>query len=764
MYLRLPLTVGLLSFVFAGISHQAHAQSAAPPTAAPAPASEPLPPLEVTTGQPKKKTAKTKAKTKAPAPVAQLDIPAPATPQSGGAGGSGQASQPGLNLDIPSQTGSRLGLTPLETPASIEIIPGVTIHKRGQTSIDDAVTQNATGFTSTASPGNGWSSLGARGFVGNNSVMRLYDGTRLYVGAGTITFPFDTWSAERIEVLRGPASVLYGEGSIGGVINVVPKRPTEFTAEGEIAYGTDNTKRFGAGMGGPISDQLAYRLDASGTQSDGWLDPNGEFSKLALSGAISYRPTNDLKFTLSNDYGDQSPMRYQGTPLINGRILDALRFTNFNVNDSELHFRDNWTQLKTEWAPSDWFSVRNVAYRLTSKRHWRNTEFYEYDAGVVNRYDFLEIYHDQEQVGNRFDATFRAALGGGIKNELVAGFDVNRIDFKHTNNYSDPSFLQDDATDAVDPFNFVPGSFINLVGTVPVFDTQTEQYALFAEDRLTLSKQLSVVAGIRLDHPTIKRDGLNGNPANPNFEKSFSDVTWRAGVVYTLVRDLTFYGQYATGVDTVGGLITLNNGNTPFQLATARQVEIGVKQSLWDGGAEWTVAAYDIEKSNLLSRDPDDSRITRQVGQQSSRGIEASVALQLTDTLRYEGNAAVLQARYDEFTARVGGVAVSYAGNRPNNVPQQIVNNWLSWAFLPQWEGHVGVRWVGDIYSDDANKLSRPAFTVVNLGLDYDVTEKSEIALRVYNVFDEIYATDGGSTQWQLAPPRTGEVVYRVKY
>ena len=91
--------------------------------------------------------------------------------------------------------------------------------------------------------------------------MQLYDGTRLYVGSGTVTFPFDTWSAERIEVLHGPASVLYGEGAIGGVINVVPKRPTDyFTAEGEVAYGTDNTKRFGVGAGGPVSNQLSTAL------------------------------------------------------------------------------------------------------------------------------------------------------------------------------------------------------------------------------------------------------------------------------------------------------------------------------------------------------------------------------------------------------------------------------------------------------------------------------------------------------------------------
>ena len=82
----------------------------------------------------------------------------------------------------------------------------MTIRERGQTSVVDAVTQNATGFTSTASPGNGGTSLGTRGFIGHGSVMQLYDGTRMYVGAETLTFPFDTWSAARIEVLRGPAS------------------------------------------------------------------------------------------------------------------------------------------------------------------------------------------------------------------------------------------------------------------------------------------------------------------------------------------------------------------------------------------------------------------------------------------------------------------------------------------------------------------------------------------------------------------------------
>jgi len=471
---------------------------------APKPASDQLPPLVVEAPKAKQKSAaKKKAVTSKSAPPQAAQ--STQTESEGGAATGGKVTDngaygetvPGLNLNVPSPTGSRLNLTPLETPASIEVIPGQTIKERGQTSVDDAVTQNATGFTSTASPGNGWNSLGTRGFVGNSSVMRLYDGTRLYVASGTVTFPFDTWSAERIEVLRGPASVLYGEGAIGGVINVVPKRPTDFfTAEGEVAYGTDNTKRFGIGAGGPISDQLGYRIDISGLDSDGWLNQEADFSKFAVSGSVVYKPVKELKFTLSNDYGNQSPMRYLGTPLINGSIPDDIRFVNYNVHDSELNFRDNWTQLKTEWNPSDYFGIRNVAYRLTSKRHWKEVESYYYNGSGFDRWDWYEIYHDQEQIGNRFDATFRAPLGYGMKNELVVGFDVNHIDFAHTNNYSDfsdPNSDPDLVNDTVDRYNSIPKNFININGTVPVFATKTNQYSLFAEDRLEFSKELAVV-------------------------------------------------------------------------------------------------------------------------------------------------------------------------------------------------------------------------------------------------------------------------------
>src|SRR5690606_25130803 len=136
-----------------------------------------------------------------------------------------------LTLDTAVSTGSGLDLTPLETPASVTVITREQLEQRGDSRLSEAVSRSP-GLSYIGHPGNGGEALSVRGFTGSNSVMQLYDGMRQYGGVG-ITFPFDTWSVERVEVLRGPAAVIYGEGAIGGVVNVVPKKPQRGPVENE---------------------------------------------------------------------------------------------------------------------------------------------------------------------------------------------------------------------------------------------------------------------------------------------------------------------------------------------------------------------------------------------------------------------------------------------------------------------------------------------------------------------------------------------------
>jgi iron complex outermembrane receptor protein len=664
---------------------------------------------------------------------------------------------PTLNLTGASTAGSRLGITLLQTPASVEVITAETIAERGQQNILDAVTQNATGFTASPAPGNGGVSFNTRGFTGLGSVMTLYDGTQLYIGAGTVTFPFDTWSTERIEVLRGPASVMYGAGAVGGAINVVSKLPLWVPRnQAEVSLDSNMTRRIAVDSGGPVNKDVAYRITASGNMSDGWVDRDNT-SNVALHAVVQIKQNEDITWTLSTDYGDRNPSRYFGTPLINGKLDESLRFKNYNVSDSHIRYQDSWNQVKTEWQVADGISIQNSLYYLNSKRHWRDVESYAYNpaTGLINRSSYIEIFHDQQQLGNRMDAKFRGHVLG-MANEFLAGFDVNSINFTHTNNspYGGSS--------SVNPFNFVPGIFNSPNPTVPGFGSVTNQYALFAENRLSVTEQLSLIAGIRQDEPTITRTDYV--TAANSFEKSFSSTTWRAGAVYTPVKDLAFYGQYSTAVDPVGGIISLSAANKNFDLATGKQVEIGVKQSFWGGRGEWTLAGYEIVKNNLLARDPNIPSLTVQVGQQSSRGVEATVGVVLDHGWRIDANTAYLRAKYDDFVQAVGNTSVNYAGNVPVNVPQTVSNIWATWAFAPNWSANAGVQIVGKTYADNANTVTRPAYNIVNAGVQWKPDPNTTVSFRVYNLFDEIYTTSGGTTQWLLGMPRTAQLAVNVRF
>ncbi|WP_438346015.1 TonB-dependent receptor [Methylorubrum populi] len=668
------------------------------------------------------------------------------------------AAATGLNLTTPNRSGSRLDLSPLQTPASIEVISGQKIRERGQQTVQEAITQNAAGITTIGSPGNGFGAYTSRGFAGVNSVMQLYDGTRLFVGVNTTTYPFDTWNVDRIEVLRGPASVLYGDGAIGGVINVVPKKPVAVPVNAaRAALGSDGVKRLAVDSGGPVGENLFYRLNVSGNQVDGWLNQNGDFANLAVSGSLLYQATPDLAVTLSHDYGYQEPLRYFGTPLIGGRIDPRLRFRNYNIDGSRIVFEDNWTQLKVEWSPSDDIVIRNTAYRLLSDRHWRNLESYAFvpSTGLIRRTSPIEIFHHQEQIGNRFDATVKGTLFG-LRNEFVAGLEVNHIDFGVRNNSPYRG------ENSVDPFFFNPGFFSSPDSVRPLYRSSTDQYSLFAEDRLVLSDQLSLIAGLRYDAPTVRREDLV--TPSQSFTKAFDALSYRFGAVFNPTPDSSLYASYATAVDPVTSLITIPITQKDFKLSAGEQVEIGYKQVFWDGRGEFTLAGYRINKRDLLTVDPLRPQVPVQVGSQSSHGVEAFLSLGLWENWRAEGNLALLHAQYDDFQQAVGGVAVNFAGNQPVNVPERIANLWLSWAFAPRWEARAGVQFVGETFSDFANTVRRPSYEVVNGSLDYRVSDTSRFSVRVYNLLDMIYPVTGSANTWLLGRPRSVEVAYNLTF
>jgi iron complex outermembrane receptor protein len=672
-------------------------------------------------------------------------------------------------LTLPAATGSRLGLTFLETPASISSLAGDEIRARGDLSVVDAVTR-APGITSVANPGNGGTALAARGFSGQGSVLQLVDGIRLFPVAGTITFPTDPWTVGRIEVLSGPASVLYGQGALGGAVNILSKQPsTDRTViDAEASYGSQDTRHLAAGAGGPIGEMLSYRVDASWRQSDGYVD-RGRSRSLALSGALRFAPTDGVSLTLRNDYGNQKPMEYFGTPLIAGVLIDANQRRNYNVADGELHYRDNRTTLTMEWAPSEAITISNAAYRLTSKRLFRNLESYAYNdtTGLIDRGDNIGIIHDQVHYGDQGSVRLSTPIGT-LHNDLVVGFDVNLIKLTYSNDFgSDPQ------NDPVDPLRFDPGLFFDTQGIAPRYRTRTSEYSLFAEDRLKLTDQLSVVGGVRYEQDRVKRRNVvydaAGNEtgtinAFPNGQdaRRLRNTTWRVGGVYQPTPSVSLYGQYSTGVDPVGTLTTFTTSASQFFFtnATGDQVEGGVKASFLGGRGSATLAAYRIVKKNLVAQRTPTSPV-EQIGQRSAKGIEAAVSIDLPHGFGIDANGTILDAEYDDFIN--GGI--SFTGNRPPNIPDTAANLALRWDAFARFQARGQLRYVGHTYSDDANAFRIPGYAVVDAGISYAMTSQIALELRGYNLLDKDYAmTSYNDEQWLLGRPRSVDVALRARF
>ncbi|SDQ79636.1 iron complex outermembrane recepter protein [Pseudomonas sp. UC 17F4] len=654
-----------------------------------------------------------------------------------------------VSLATPLPAGSRLNLSAMDTPASTSSLGSEAIDGRNNLTVQDAVTRSP-GITSVATPGNGNTALSARGFSGHGSVMTLFDGARMYTGAGTQSFPVDPWMIERIDVIRGPASVLYGEGATGAVINVIPKKPFagEIRNHLRLGYGSYDRQQLGLDSGGSLSERLSYRVTLNRQQSNGWID-RGDSKNLAMSAALRFDASDDLSFTLAHERGDAEPMNYFGTPLIDGHYRDSLSKKNYNLKDSAQHYHDEWTRFNTDWSISDSISASNQLYYLKSRRHWRNAEDYSWNSGVgqLERGSYLEIKHDQEQLGDRQSFTFDHSLFG-LASKTVVGAEYNRIRFGIDSN----SPYNDIGGDFVDPWQPAPGYFHSASPTRAQTDSTTRTFALFAENRTQLSERWSLVTGIRRDQNHIDRNNLVNDTRS---DRSLNGGNWRAGLVFAVNEQLSLYGQYSTSEDGVSDLVTLSPTQQQFDLTEAKQTEFGLKQLFWDGRGEWTLAAYHIVKKKLLVDNPDTHQ-KEQAGQQTSDGLEATLELALANQWHVSANASVVRAKYDDFDQVVNGQSVSRAGNRPSNVPRRTANLWVSKGFGDDVDAGLGLRYVDERYANTANSQSVPGFTVVDANLGWQVLPDVRLGLQLNNLLDRRYAATAHSgEQWLMGQPRS---------
>jgi len=676
-----------------------------------------------------------------------------------------------LALDRPAPAASRLGLTHRETPATLDVLTQQRMQTEGLRTAVEAFNA-APGVNGGTLPG----SVGAtsmRGF-NNTAIAYLFDGVRLS-GSNSAIRNFDTFNFERVEVLKGPASVLYGEGALAGTINLVPKRAelNSNSGQGLISYGAFNTVRGGLGGNIALGQKSALRLDASASRSDGWADDTGSETR-ALTASLMTQPSERLTLTLFADYFyDASKTPYFGSTLVpadiardpsglaenrQGLVLDrATRKTNYDVEDGVMRSESWQVRGRADYKLNPNWTLTNELAGYSADRLWRNVEDVSFNraTGLIDRNTTL-IAHDHQYWSDRAWAAYDGTLGGR-RNRFTLGAEYSDTHFLTTRRFG--------TTTSVDRLNPVRGRFpdttqANFPGAGNRVDwiSDAKVAAVFAENAFNVTPRWLLVGGVRYDHIELERQTTDLNTgAVANFGQTYDPVSWRIGTVYDLAPRTQVYGQVSHAVTPVSSFLFLNAANARFDLSSGDAVEIGLKSSFWRDRADLTAALYHIRQDDILTRDPANPALTIQGGEQSSYGLEVSLSASLTDQLRVDASAAILTSQYDTLL-KPGGV--SMAGNRPPNVPQQLfdLSAYYSLTSLPLTLGAT-VRHDGDFYTDDANSFRVKSHTVVDAQVSWRAPF-GRVTVRGRNLFDTLYAdwSGYGPTQVYLGAPRSVDV------
>lgn len=657
-----------------------------------------------------------------------------------------------IGPNVESSTASRLNLSIQDTPASIEALDSKTIRERGDYDFKDAVTRT-TGLTDISTNGDGGVAYQARGFAGNLSVGVTEDGRRPLIGAGTVTLPTSNWGYERIDVLRGVGSIVSGTGTTGATINAIRKEPSKtYSVEALAALGDYGVYRTGIGGTGALGAIGSFRIDGYVEGSNGFVD-RGASKNSKIMSSFRFDLADSVRLDIQADHSDQKPSRYWGTPLINGTIDSSLRTRNYNVQDSDVHYVDDRVLGRLTWKATPNLTISDEVIHFRATRHWKDSEEYNYNpaTGLVDRAaeGYLEIFHKQEQTGNRIELTHNVE-----RNRLAAGWEAGVATFRHTNNFTlgDSTFGS-----SVPTAGFDPGSFISTIATVPAYQTRVVNQAFYVEDAFNLSSQLLLVAGLRNENYRFSRQSLVGAG---DFGSSLNGTSMRLGVTYFVLPTLSIYAQASNGSDPLGSLLSLNLTNSTYKLTTAKQYESGIKQSLAGGKAWWSAALYRISKDNIITQDPNNPALAVQGGRQSSQGLELSSRVMLGPHWSADGNFALINARFEDLTQN----AVSLVGRRPANVPSKVANTWLTYRDGP-WQAGTGVRFIGRRYTDDANTQNLNGYTVFDASVAYRVTKNLQIRANLRNLTDRIYATVSyDPNQVSLGAPRHAELVAEISY
>ncbi|WP_319797398.1 TonB-dependent siderophore receptor [Nitrobacter sp.] len=648
-----------------------------------------------------------------------------------------------------SATGSKTDTPIIEVPQSISVVTRDQIETRRNQTLNETLQYTPGVFAETGGVQHSAPTFQIRGFS-----AIPWDGSILLNGLRTISNgDIEPYGLERVEVMRGPASVLYGQNQPSGVIALVTKRPTEQPIhEVQLQGGSFGQKGGAFDFSGPVTEDktLLYRFTGLMREGGNGIDFSND-RRAFLSGALTWRPTAETEITafalyqkdkgkwnyglpaegtaLPNPNGRIPLTRYLGEPALDYNMTERA-VAGYNLvhraTDS-LTFRQNLQYARENWDSRNVTPDGLQADLRTLDRSFV-TQFMNFDTFAIDNQAELKaatgILHHTVLFG--VDYRWRQYGSVGSWGGTASPIDV------YAPIYGQPVFLL--------PDNY--GS------------RQTENFpGIYLQDQIKLDRWILTLGG-RYDWAESRTVDTFSNTITNQKDQAF---TKRAGLGYEFDSGVVPYVSYSESFMPVSGTTF---DQTPFRPETGRQYEAGIKYQPKDTNLRITAAVYDLRRQNVTTADPAHPFFSIQTGEVTSRGFEFEAVASLTSNLN-------LTAAYSYNDARVTRSEDVDLGKRPVRTPPHLASIWADYTIR---EGALnglgfggGVRYVAASAGDWANTFYAPAYTVVDAMARYDI-DNWRFSVNVINLFDTQYVAGCAViTQCNVGRARTviGTVSYR---
>ncbi len=701
----------------------------------------------------------------------------------------------GRRYSLESVTSTALKMKALvrDVPQSVQLIPREEIDEWGARNVREVLELNVPGL-----------GLDTANNTKDRFIIRGFRAEAFRDGLREVSPPrLNVSDVERVEILKGPASVLYGRSEPGAMVNLISKRAVwepiyTFSLTGTMYAKSRNEGYADLGglfddtvavldMGGPVlGKRFAYRLIGYFDTADGWRDYVHEKmrdvaacfeGKIGAKGGFSLRVAyydrdqvtdrgligrdGEYPAPLTTFYGTQGQLSATNELIVeprikyevgNGMLLrNTFRYTLHDKEEVSLRARrveDNFIGAfgGTEGQDGVYESVEREQRQIDEDYYWFTEQLELVGSGVL----------------------------GGKQHDYLVGLEITRIDgtrqdfrLRNSDAVDDPLFH----TSWLDPDNTV--GIIEATIDHPLasgkrdVDFTSTYYGLYLQDRVVLTPQWKVVGGVRFDR---YEDELE-NPyktVNPQQEVTDNVFSWRLGGVYEPVKSVSVYGVVSRGFKPTGGVYSSNierDDGMDFEPEEHLLYEVGTKSALLDGRLAVLLSIYQVSRKNFPTTDPDTGE-TEQIGEQRSRGVELLVESSPMESLLLQGSYAYTDAEYVEYYKRGN----DYSGNVPAFVPE----NTVSLAAVYDLERRIrkplkvggALRWVGERWQEDANENKFDAYTVVDVFGEYAFSDSVLVRMNIKNLFNEEYFRSGTGYGDYAKPgdPFTLEVSLDMKF